>query len=90
MNSDLLKGVILSKGMTQANVAESIGVSVSRLNDADAEKKKPPRRAAPKSFLFFAYSKPNSTANPGGDDIRKQPQIILRSNHFVQLRQNQV
>lgn len=32
MNSDLLKGAIISKGMTQANVAESIGVSVSRFN----------------------------------------------------------
>lgn len=32
MNLDLLKGAILSKGMTQAEVAESIGVSLSRFN----------------------------------------------------------
>lgn len=32
MNLDLLKGAILSKGMTQAEVAKSIGVSLSRFN----------------------------------------------------------
>lgn len=32
MNMNLLKGAILSKGMTQAEVAESIGVSLSRFN----------------------------------------------------------
>lgn len=32
MNSNLLKGIILSKGMTQAEVAESIFVSLSRFN----------------------------------------------------------
>lgn len=32
MNADLLKGVILSKGMTQADVAKSIGLSLSRFN----------------------------------------------------------
>lgn len=32
MNLDLLKGAILSKGMTQAEVAKNIGVSLSRFN----------------------------------------------------------